>query len=252
MGFPNKISSIWFEFKKEIFPSPLDEGGVDQSHEWWKETQFDEIRENVDNFQDYCIVIWGTGIQGLTPSPSYVEVNAEIFDHAGHKVYWFVSAFLNVDLNVKSRSFWETLLNIILTVVAIVLIVISKNPVWMKLLLVSTTVMNFAGVLSPEIALAVAVLTFGYGIYNVDISGLSGTEMFRLAIKNVDMIFNMVEMHDAIGLKKEKEAQVEQDNKNKSTAQIQEDAMTFLYSTAYNQYNEMYELLYDFSPKYRF
>jgi len=252
---PGEIKYIWFKFEKMISPSmvydPDTEAMVaDQTYVWWEEEQFDEIREQVKNFQDYCTVEWRE--DSLYRYTSKVYVKKEMLDIAGHKIYWFVAAFLDIEVKVKDPSFFEQLLNFILLIIAIVLTIVSENPMWLKMVLVTTSVLGYMGVLSPEIMLAVAILSFGYGVYSVDFSSLNTMQMFQWAIKNINMIFKMVGMYDAIGIKKEMEAEAKEASEGKSSAELQDEAMTFLYTRAYSQYDEMYELLYDFEPKYRF
>jgi len=56
---PHKIKRVWFKFEKEITATLYDDLGIpvsDPDYEWWNEEQFDDIRKNVKDFQNYCIV----------------------------------------------------------------------------------------------------------------------------------------------------------------------------------------------------
>jgi hypothetical protein len=249
---PGEVERIWLMLEKEIDPPKIayfDGGSMvvenDPNYEWWLEPQFDEIRKYVKNFEDYC-----TYHQWDIVNPR-VTVNKEIFNLAGWKIFWYVSAFLDIDVDMEDPSLWEKLLNFVLFIISIVLIVVSGNPIWLKVILVTTTVMGYLGVLSPEVALVVAVLSFGYGVYSVDFSSLSSMEMFRWAIQNVSMVMDMVSMHEAIGVQKEIEDEARKEAKFKSTAETQEEAMNYIYTDAYSQYDDLYTVLYDFEPKYR-
>lgn len=234
---PGEVERIWFRMEKQI-------GSAAPGYEWWMEPQFDEIRSHVKDFHLHCTVddhLFAT----------VARVNSSVFDLAGWKIFYFVSAFLDVGVDMEDPSFWEQVLNVVLAVVAIVLILITKNPIWLKIILITTTVLSYAGVLSPEISLLIAALSFSYGLYSVDFSSLSGMQMFNFAIKNVSMVVNMIGTYESIGIQKEMEAQAKHDNEKKSMAQMQDESMEYIYSDAYSQYDMLYSMLYNFEPKYR-
>jgi hypothetical protein len=241
--------------EKEIsVPIVISEDGksniVDPDYEWWLDPEFDEIRKYVKDFQNYCVL---EDVDGFADSwrTARVWVKKEIFGLSGWKIFYFVSAFLDVDVDMEDPSFWEKLLNFILVIVSVVLVIVSANPVWLKIVLVTTTVMSYLGVLSPEIALAVAILSFSYGVYSTNFSAMGAMEMFSWAIKNVNMVMDMVGMHEAIGLKDDIEEDARERNKYKTTAQMQDEAMQYIYTDAYSQYDDLYSLLYNFEPKYK-
>ncbi|DAB40284.1 MAG TPA: hypothetical protein CFH81_08805 [Sulfurovum sp. UBA12169] len=245
---PGEIKYIWFEFFKKdveiqyVYNMDTQTYEPDPSSPWWEAEEFDEIRKHVKNFHEYCVLDVSIG--------ATVYVKKEVLSLAGWKIFWFVSAFLGTDAKAKDKSFFEKLLSFVLLVVAIVLTVLSNNPMWLKVLLVTTTVMGYMGVLTPELALAVAIISFGYGLYSTDFSSLSGMEMFKFAVQNINMVMKIVHLYDAVGLQERLEKEAKEKNDEKSIAQMQDDAMRYIYSDAYSQYDEFYSLLYRYEPIY--
>lgn len=234
---PGEVDRIWFKMQKEI-------ASAAPGYEWWMEPQFDEIRAHFKDFHLHCVA----EDRFLY---SVVRVKASAFELSGWKIFWFVAAFLDVGVDMEDPSFWEKVLNFVLAVISIALILISGNPMWLKFILVTTAVLSYMGVISPEIALAVAILTFSYGLYSVDFSSLSGMQMFSWAVKNVSMVVDMVGAYESIGIQKELEEKAKYENEKKSMSQMQDEAMQYIYSDAYSQYDDLYTMLYNFEPKYR-
>ena len=247
---PNKIKDIYFLFEKEIHPPATESEEEDASYAWWEEEQFQGreeggvylpgIADEVKNFQVYCV-----------RDGNKVRVKRELFEHVGYKIYWFVNAFLDIDVSVKKGSLLRRIFDFVLLIVSIVLTAVSSNPMWLKIVLITTSVMGYAGVLPPEFALAVAVVSFGYGLSSVDFSSMGGMQLFSWTIKNIEMVGKMLHLYDEIGIRKEIEQKAQEKNRNRSDVQRQEDAMAFIYSRAYSQYDDLYAVLYDFSPTYQ-
>jgi hypothetical protein len=58
------------------------------------------------------------------------------------------------------------------------------------------------------------------------------------------MVFKMVQLYEAVKL--EEEAHDEE----KPPHELQEEAMQFIYSDAYSQYDNFYSVMYDYEPRY--
>lgn len=254
---PSKIRSLWFKMEKAIsFEAVTDNGDgtsiLNEEYAWWEEEQFDEIRLHLKDFQDHCIVVAPRGLY----IPPIVRLKEEILSLAGHKIYWYVNAFLDVGARAKKPSFLQRVFNFLLLIVSIALVVATQNPIWIKLLLITTQVLGYFGVLTPKVQLIVGVVLFSYGVLNVNgvsnvnFSAMNGMQMFQWAFKNIDQIFKMVQMYDAIGIEEELKAQAKEDAKDKSVAQLQEETMDFIYTQGYSQYDDLYSIPYDYEPKY--
>ncbi len=251
---PSKIGDIWFMFERDITPQMIDNGiGIlipDPNYEWWKEQQFQTRVENgvkipgiadkVKNFQNYCVM-----------EGSKVYVKLELLDTVGYDIYWFVNTFLGIDASAKKTSLLARIFNFVLLIVSISLTAISANPVWLKIALIGTSVMSYSGVLSPELSLFVAALSFGYGLSQVDFSAMNSVQIFSWTINNIEMVGKMLNLYKNIGIQKNVHDKAKEKNKNKNLAQLQDGSMQFIYSRAYSQYDDLYNMLYDFSPQYK-
>ena len=245
---PHKVKSIYFRFHKKVSPTELKKEGVivgyDPNYEWWKEEQFKEISKNFKNFKNYCTFVVGVddGSTAGTYTESYVYVDASIFNLSGYKLYWFVKAFLDVEVFVK-KSILKNFISALMLVVAIYLAAISGNPTWMKIATILIAIAGFAGALSPELQLILAVVMFAYGVINVDFSSMSSMQLFNWAIRNVEMLMQMNSLYEQVQMKKEKSEEVVHEE--------QELAMEYIYTTAYNQYDSLYNSMYDYTPNYK-
>jgi len=247
---PHKIKSIYFRFKKEVNPPKLrdDDGifiGYDETYDWWNEEQFDEIRKNVKGFKSYCTFVVGVDDGSTTGAytQSYVYVHATIFNLSGYKIYWFVKAFL--DIAVRSKKNWfSQIFGVLLLVVGIYLTAISANPAWMKVVMIIGAIATYSGALSPKAQLVLMVVMFAYGAYNSNLSAMSNMQIFQWAIKNIEMVLNMVQQYEYI--------QNSNDSEDSGKVhEVQDRAMRFIYSDAYSQYDNFYSVMYDYEPKYK-
>jgi len=253
---PHKIKNIWFKLQKEInlphIPPDFDVK-FDHSYQWWEEAQFKgktvegkkttNIYENVKNFQNYCDFYVHEGIV-------YVRPKQEIWDLPGWKIYWFVNAFLDIEAKAKSKTLLRKIIDFVLLIVVIYLIIVSGNPMWLKILLIGTQVLGYFGLAPPELRLAMAVVSLAYGGFSADFSTMSAMQVFNFAVSNMEQIFGMLETYESIGAKKQLEKESKRENETKSLAQAQDEVMEFIYSTAYDQYDDMYEVMYDYDRLY--
>jgi hypothetical protein len=246
---PHKVRSIYFRFKKNISPTMLkDENGFvtgyDPSYKWWEEEQFKEINKEYKGFKEHCTVVLGelddTG--GVGYSASYISVNVSIFTLSGYKLYWFVKVFLDIEVYAK-KSLLKSFISALVFVVSIYLTAISGNPAWMKIVTILVAIAGFSGALSPELQLIVAIVMFAYGVVNIDFSSMSGMQMFSWAIRNIEMLMQMNSLYEQIQTKREQSEKVVHEE--------QELAMEYIYTTAYNQYDSLYNSTYDYSPNYK-
>jgi len=249
---PGDIERIWLKFEKEIFPTwDTNEDGElipDENYEWWLEDQFDELRGYVKDFQQYCEPIWGeAGEDGNPPRRSYVRLRSDVWDLSGHKIYHLAVAFIDIGVDLEDPPFWQQLWNFLVFVFSIYSIIVGNNPLWMKALMITAATMSFAGVLSPELALLVTIVQFSYGLYNADFSAMSNLEIFKFAIKNVEMLMKMKGLYDMIELKND----LKDKEDDQSVVAVQEQATTFIYTTAYSQYDDLYTQLYRWDDLYR-
>ncbi|CAA6806690.1 MAG: Unknown protein [uncultured Sulfurovum sp.] len=250
-----KISSIWFQFKKEVTPNIIlvknSLGNkvqvYDPAYKWWEEEHFDEVRKKFKNFHTYFKleeenVDDGYGGTGT----AYVVLKDEsALELSGWKIYWLVTAFLDIGSRAKKQSLLKKLFSIALLVVGIYLTAVSGNPAWVKIILVAVSIANFSGSLSPKAQLVLASVMFVYGISNTSFSTMSTSQIFSWTINNIEMVFKMVQMYKFIKL--EDETKEEDLNPHET----QEQSMHFIYSDAYNQYDNLYAVMYDYEPKYK-
>jgi len=251
-GNAGKISSIWFEFKKEVSP-PLVREGLEiyyqENYEWWLEEQFDEIRKKFKNFHLYCNYDAGSYVGGIKRgggTPPSVTLKSEAFTLSGSKIYWLVTALLNIGSRAKKRSFLERLFSMAMFVVAIYLTVVSANPAWIKMVLIISIFASSSGALGPKAQLALAAVMFVYGLSNTNFTAMSSAQLFSFAVNNIEMVFKMVQLYDAVKLEDETKKEEEI-----APHEVQEEAMQFIYSDAYSQYDNFYSVMYDYEPKYK-
>ena len=265
---PSDIETMFFKFKKPLATGHvIDDGNgnkiLDPNYKWWEEEQFQGewvdkpdkedgtprtkkawspgIADKVKKFQDYCVV-------EVVGTKAFVRVKADVFDRPGYKIYHFVTAFLNIKVKAKEKSWFEKLLGFFLLIVGIALTVMTENPIWLKYLLVSTQILNYLGILSPKVSLLVALVSFGYGISNVNFSAMSSMQIFKWAVNNVEMVYKLAGIYESIEVQKDMKEKAKEQDKDKSLAQMQDDTIEFLYTDAYTQYDKLYESMYDFDP----
>ena len=253
------IEHIYYRFYKKIETHyKTDDQGkqvVDEDYKWWEEEQFNDrvvtdddgkehkipgINSIIKNWRDFVIVKWASTIG----EQSYITLKDEIFELPGWKIYYLCRNLLDVDVDVEEPGFFEMLLNFFIAGIAIFFTWMSGMPVWVNLLVSANIALSAMGVNIPALQLITAVVTLGYSLYSTNWSMLSGMQMFKAAIKNIDMIMKVVESYKAIGLQEKLEAQAKEIAREKSLAQIQDEAMTYIYEGAYSQYDEFYEMMY--------
>ncbi|SFV70887.1 hypothetical protein MNB_SV-13-128 [hydrothermal vent metagenome] len=238
-----QISSIWFEFKKEVSPPRKSVREQDPNYKWWKEKQFNEVRKHFKNFHNFCNYNRGESLGKGRFRPATVTLKNKAFNLSGNKIYWLVSALLGIDSRTKKRSFLERLFSFALLVVSVYLTAITANPAWMKIVLITITFANYAGALSPKAQLAFTAVMFAYGLSNANLSAMNSAQIFQWAINNIEMVLKMVQLYETVKLEDEGK------NEEKNPHEVQEQAMQFIYSDAYSQYDNFYSVMYDYEPK---
>ena len=258
IDYPQKIKKIWFQFQKEVSAPLVDDGAggttADPNYAWWEEAQFHKktvtvegkthtvygIADAIKDFQNYCVL-----------DGNIVRLKEEVFELPGWKVYWFVNTFLGVDVEVKKKSWFARLFDFVLLVVAVYLTAMSSNPVWLKVIIIATQIGAYLGIVSPKVAFLVSVLSFSYGALNTNFSVMSSMQVFSWTVKNVEQVFKMVKMYDAIKIREQMMEDAKDANTNKSLVQQQDEVMEFIYNRSNDQYEEMVMALYNFSPSQR-
>ncbi len=258
----NRIRYIWLSLQKqfdesnppkvpytviEIDPISGEEVEVtkyklDPAWAWWERDEFAAIQRNFHKFYLYCDVYdVGDGKIG-------VVVNESFLDLPGKKVYDLVGFFIDVDAYIvpKKKKWWQKLLEIVLFVVGIIFVLMSAQPAWLKLILIANSVLDYTGNGSLTFSVIAAVLSLGYNIYSVNFGSLTATETIKFAVTNINTIGKIYGMYDQLGLI---DLQKELD-KFKSANKTYEDAIEYIYTYAYSQYDELYNVLYNFDPKY--
>ena len=255
---PHKIRDIWYKLEKKLEnPKVINTSTnpafnnweLDPTWEWWKEDAFKDINKNFKKFREHIVVNistnndWGVGevVDGVT-----VEVKVSALDLAGWKLFWLVSTFLDIGVRAKKASFLKRLFSVAMLVFAIYMIVVSGNPTWLKIILVTTTVLSHFGVLSPKVQLAVAILTFSYANLTANFASMSSMEMFKFAVSNINMISGMLELYENIKLE---DATAKAGDK--PVHELQNETVEYIYTDGYSQYDDMYNLVYDYSPNYK-
>lgn len=122
----------------------------------------------------------------------------------------------------------------------------SAQPAWLKLVLIANSVLEYTGNGSLTFSVIAAVLSLGYNIYSVNFGSLTTTETIKFAVTNINTIGKIYGMYDQLGLI---DLQKELD-KFKSADKTYEDAIEYIYTYAYSQYDELYNVLYNFDSKY--
>ena len=249
---PGDIESIWFKFEKVITPptTTVERGGddsyqvADTDYAWWEEEQFETILKDIPYFKDYCVVSW----QDEHTYQSVVRVRADFFQYAGWKIMEFVAAFLDIGVKMEEPSFWEKLLHFFIFVFTIYLTVTSGNPDWLKYGIAAVQTLNYLGVDVGELNLLVTVVSFSYGVYQTDFSAMSTMETLNFAVKSVSMGVKMMAMYEQIQLRND----LKRDKlKTKNASQLQDEAMSYIYSGAYSQYDALYAAPYDYDAQYK-
>jgi len=224
---PADIDKIYFKLEKY----------VSSGSNWWENSEFDEIRDHFKDFYKYCEFIPNANNFNNSDSSGHIRVKKEAFELSGYKIYWIVKTFLDVDVEEDS-DFFDFLFSLFMLGVSIFLTVMTDNPAWLKALLVTTEVLNFAGVLDPELGLIITAITFVYGNINTDFSSMSGMEVFKWAVDNVNIVGKMLAQFNAINKNR--------DSDFKDLATKQNETIDFLYTKAYSQYDSFYNSLYDY------
>jgi hypothetical protein len=258
----NRIRYIWLSLQKqfdesnppkvpytviEIDPISGEEVEVtkyklDPAWVWWERDEFAAIRRNFHKFYLYCDVYdVGDGKIGVVVNESFLNL-------PGKKVYDLVGFFIDVDAYIvpKKKKWWQKLLEIVLFVVGIIFVLMSAQPAWLKLVLIANSVLEYTGNGSLTFSVIAAVLSLGYNIYSVNFGSLTATETIKFAVTNINTIGKIYGMYDQLGLI---DLQKELD-KFKSANKTYEDAIEYIYTYAYSQYDELYNVLYNFDPKY--
>ena len=232
---PHKVKSIYFRFRKKVKPPMIKEDGInkgyDPNYAWWEEKQFKEISKKVKNFKSFCTFVVGhdDGSTAGTYTESYVYVSGDIFSMGGVRVYWFVSAFLDIGIRSKKNLFSQ-ILGIALLVVSIYLTAITGNPAWLKILLITVTLASFSGALSPKAQLLVSAVLLAYGVYNTDFGSMTAMELFNWSIENIDLFLNVIT--DYKSLSNEGGEYVEDSQEYEK----QEKALRYIYTDVYDCY----------------
>lgn len=215
---------------------------IDPAWVWWDRDEFAGIRRNFHNFYLYCDVYdVGDGKIG-------VVVNESFLDLPGKKVYDLVSFFIDVDAYIvpKKKKWWQKLLEIVLFVVGVIFVLMSGQPAWLKLILIANSVLEYTGNGNLTFSVIAAVLSLGYNVYSVNFGSLTAAETIKFAVTNINTIGKIYGMYDQLGLV---DLQKELD-KFKSSNKTYENAIEYIYTQAYSQYDELYNMLYNFDPKY--
>jgi hypothetical protein len=258
-GNSGKIEEMSFIFKKEpqSHPPMIERSGylptVDLANwKWWEEAQFKEIRKKFKNFYEYCYIEDNSyQMAGMTIREYSIRLKSNFLELSGYKIFLLVETFLDVYVRQKKASFLKRFLNFLLFAIAIYLTIISGNPMWLKLVLIVGLTLQFTGNLSPEMQIAMAVLTIAYGAYSTDFSTLSAMEVFQFAIKNIDMMMKIVNTYEGMMIEKDMKEDAKQASDKKSLAQLTEESRDYIYSTAYSQYDRLFNYQYDYEPRYK-
>ena len=238
---PHKIKRIYFRFYKKVSPPAIYKDhiflGYDPDYEWWKEAQFDTIRKKVKNFKDYCTFVVGEddGSTSGAYTDSYVYVDSRFLELPGIKIYYFVDAFLDVEVRAK-KNFFKSLFGAILLVVGIYLSAVSANPAWMKIAMIAIAIGSYSGAMSSDVKMVLMVAMFAYGVYSTDFATMSTMEVFQWSIENIDLVLNIVAEY-----KYHEDTQKSMDD-NYDEQDKQDRVVKFIYNDSYDSY-KIYEEL---------
>jgi hypothetical protein len=231
---PYKIRKIFLKFLKPIAPPTVAGGDYDQNYKWWHESQFDEIREKIPNFQEF-----------FYEENSWIFIESSFLTLSPSKIYEIVSFFMEIHVYAVKHTY-QQIVSVGMLAIAVYLTVISNNPVWLKILLVAGILANSSGSLGSKAKLALTAVMFIYGNSTTTFTSMSGMEMFKWAIGNIDMIMKIVNQYE--NLQAQKEAQNVNDTESAHAHTQQYGAMEYMYGG--KQYDHLYNETYNYEIEY--
>lgn len=216
---------------------------IDPQWEWWMLDEFTNVRRNYHKFYECCDVFMVSGKLA-------VVVNDSFLDLTGKRVYDLVTFFCDVDAYIvpKKKKWWEKLLSFVLFVIGIVFTLMSASPAWLKLVIIANSVMEYTGNGSLVLSAITAVLSLGYNLYSVNFSQMSALQTFDFAMSNINTVVKIYGMYSQMGLVN-LQNELEQ---LKSSAKTNDEMIEYIYSYAYSQYDDFYNMLYNYNSNYVF
>ena len=266
------IERIYYTLEKSISPPtvtyPDGTEGPDTDYAWWEEEQFGDqtvtddagkvhtipgIRTQIKHFEQYCVVRWAAPVQtggedAETVGQCTVTLRRDLLDKSGWKLYEFCRAWLDVEVEMEDPAWYETLFRLLLGAFQIYLTWISGLPTWLKALTITDIALSAMGIDIAELHLAVAAAGLGYSLYSTNWTGLSGRQMFEQAFNQIDMVARVYNSYEAIALRGSLAEEHAAAERRHMLAQVQDEAMRWLYTDAYSQYDTFYNMLYRWDP----
>lgn len=216
---------------------------IDPAWEWWMLDEFTSVRRNFHKFYLHCDAFLIDGKLSVVVKDSFLELT-------GKRVYDLVGFFLDVDAYIvpKKKKWYEKLLSFILFVFGIILTLMSASPAWLKLVIIANSVMEYTGNGSLVFSAITAILSLGYNLYTVDFGSMSTIQTFDFAMSNINSVVKIYGMYSQMGLI-DLQNELEQ---LKSSAKTTDEMIEYIYTYAYSQYDDMYNMLYNYNPKYAY
>ena len=228
---PHKIKAIYFRFQKEC---TMPDSGV-----WQEAKELKRVRK-VRKLAEHTIV----SDPNAPPGAKFtVWIKDSFLTLPSWQVALVVQTFMEIKVKVKKKWYQTGIFKLLTTILAIALIIITDNPVWLKVLLVTATVASSAGIGGSGFQTVVAVVAMAYGAYNADFAAMSDMEIFSFAIKNISMSMQIAQMYEQRSIAAQY-ARRQRAIEEYATSRKQEEAMRFIYTDGYDEYSTFYEMLY--------
>lgn len=240
---PHKIKSISFRFQKEC---TMPESGL-----WWEAKELSKIRD-AKSLQKHCYAETfiedldnGNDITIMIGDKFWVYPNESFLTLANWQICIFVQTFLDIKTEVKKKWYQTGLGKLLIAIITVVLIILTENPVWAKVLLSATAVASQYGLIGGKLQMIITVAMMVYGVATVDFSTMGGLDMFNFAVNNVNMTANIVQIQKQASLSSqfaERQRVIDDYNLSKK----QDEVMRYIYTDSYDEYSTFYNLLYKY------
>jgi hypothetical protein len=230
---PHKIKKIYLRFQKECT--------MPDSGKWQEAKELDRVRR-VHDLELHTIVTNPSAAPGekfwVYPKDSFLTL-------PNWQVALMVQTFLDIKTKVKKKWYQKGIFKIIMAIVTIVLIILTENPTWVKILMITASVGAQFGLIGRDLQMLVAAAMIVYGVSSADYGAMNGTEMFQFAVKNINMTAELVRMYEQRSIAASYAARQREIEEYYASRQ-QEEAMQFIYSDGYDEYSSLYSVPYQY------
>lgn len=245
---PHKVKTISFRFQKEC---TMPENG-----KWWEAMELEKMKPlslMKKSIEKHCDVQLTKNIalgdnEGDLVAPGekfWIYPKDSFLILPPWQICLFVQTFMDIHTRVKKKWYQKSFFKVLTAIVTVALIVMTENPTWVKILMISTALGSQFGLIGGDLQILITAAMMIYGVATVDFSSMSGLEMFNFAVQNVNMTANIVQVQKQASLTSQfHERQKVIDDYYLSKKQ--DEVMRYIYTDSYDEYSTFYNLLYQY------